>query len=102
MTRVRIVAMCCDVRITLVGHHHGHHCRVQASLHSASPRHAAEGDGEKVRKSLLILILVSRQKDICCRYLMSEEMKNEVIPSLQRATNQHVAMKGWSKEKATK
>ena len=33
---------------------------------------------------------------------MSEEMKTEVIPSLQRATNQHQAMKGWSKEKATK
>ena len=39
---------------------------------------------------------------VCCRYLISEEMKNEVIPSLQRATNQHVAMKGWSKEEATK
>lgn len=53
----------------------------------------------------LILTLpahVTQQKVMAKRYLMSEEMKTEVLPSLQRATNQHQVMKGWSKEKATK
>jgi len=44
---------------------------------------------------------VTQQKVMAKRYLMSEEMKTEVIPSLQRATNQRQAMEGWSKELAT-
>jgi len=44
---------------------------------------------------------VTQQKVMAKRYIMSEEMKNDILPSLQRATNQHVFTNKWSKEKAT-
>ena len=45
---------------------------------------------------------VTQQKVMSKRFLMSEEMKEKLLPSLQRATNEHVMKSGWSKEKATK
>jgi len=53
----------------------------------------------------LILTLpahVTQQKVMSKRFLMSEEIKEKLLPSLQRATNEHVMRSGWSKEKATK
>ena len=44
---------------------------------------------------------VTQQKVMAKRVVMSEEMKTEILPALQRATNMHVAQSKWSKEKAT-
>ena len=44
---------------------------------------------------------ITQQKVMAKRVIMSEEMKSEILPSLQRATNMHVAKNKWSKEKAT-
>ena len=34
---------------------------------------------------------------MCKRVLMSEEMKTEILPALQRATDMQVQRNGWSK-----
>ena len=43
---------------------------------------------------------ITQQKVMAKRYLLSEEMKNEIIPALQKATNRQVMANKWSKEKA--
>ena len=45
---------------------------------------------------------VTQQKVMAKRYLLSEEMKNEITPALQKATNRHVMANKWSKQQATK
>lgn len=52
----------------------------------------------------LILTLpahVTQQKVMAKRFVMSEEMKNDILPALEKATNRHVVLNKWSKKKAT-
>jgi len=43
---------------------------------------------------------ITQQKVMAKRYVMSEEMKKEILPSLQRATNRQVLVNKWNKSKA--
>ena len=44
---------------------------------------------------------ITQQKVMAKRYVMSEEMKNDILPALEKATNRHVVINKWSKKKAT-
>lgn len=43
---------------------------------------------------------ITQQKVMGKRYLMSEEMKTEILPALQKATDRQVMINKWSKKKA--
>merc|ERR1719369_821867 len=52
----------------------------------------------------LILTLpahITQQKVMAKRYLMTEELNNQLLPALEKATNRHVVLNKWSKKKAT-
>ena len=44
---------------------------------------------------------ITQQKVMAKRFVMSEEMKNDILPALEKATNRHVVLNKWSKKKAT-
>merc|ERR1719318_475168 len=45
---------------------------------------------------------ITQQKVMSKRYVMSEEMKTEILPALQKMTDRQVMVNKWSKKKAEK
>jgi len=43
---------------------------------------------------------ITQQKVSAKRYLLTQEMKNEVLPAIQKSTDRHVILNKWSEEKA--
>jgi len=54
-----------------------------------------------MRLALTLPAHITQQKVMAKRFVMSEEMKDEILPALKTATNKHVVLNKWSKKKAT-
>ena len=80
-------------RITLVDNCNDRHRIIQIIVDISSSCHTAKGEKRSYtivdNRMMAMMVLIILQV-MAKRYVMSEEMKNEILPALKKATNMHV------------